>query len=260
MAHQLSALLVIAQRDLLKFRRDRVRLAMSLIFPILIVAVFGGALQSNLGRAVGFNMVPFTFTGVLGLTLFESAALGVISLMEDRETDFSKEMFVAPVSRYTIVGGKVLGETLVALSQAVAIVLFGLFIGVGLTPLHLLLLVPASIACSLLGAAFGVSTLAALPNRRTAQQAFPLVMLPQYFLSGVFVPVNVLPGVLGVLSHLSPMRYTVDMVRATFYAGSGAYDHIVLQGPVVDVAVIAGLFAGFLALGTATFVRRERNR
>jgi ABC-2 type transport system permease protein len=251
---------MIAQRDMLKFLRDRTRLAMGFVFPFIFIGVFGSALQANLGSVASYSLLPFTFTGVLAMTLFESAAMGVISLIEDRENDFSKEMFVAPISRYTIVGGKVLGETMVALSQGVGIVLFGLVVGVGLTPLHLLLLIPAGTVACLLGAAFGGTTLGALPNRRAAQQIFPFVMLPQYFLAGVFVPIKVLPVALDVISHLSPMRYGVDLIRSTFYAGSRDYGHVVLQGPVVDLAVIAGLFVAFLSLGTALFVRRERTR
>jgi ABC-2 type transport system permease protein len=257
---QLSALLMIAQRDLIKFTRDRARLLIGFVLPFLFIGVFGGALQANLGGLTGYNLVPFAFTGVLGMTLFESAAMGIISLIEDRENDFSKEMFVAPISRFTIVSGKVLGETLVALTQGVGIVAFGLLIRVGLDPVHLLLLVPAALVSCLLGAGFGVATMAALPNRRAAQQIFPFVMMPQYFLAGVFVPIKVLPLILDVISRVSPMRYAVDLMRSAFYAGTPQYRRVVLEGAAIDLAVMVALFAVFISVGTVVFVRRERNR
>ena len=37
-----------------------------------------------------------------------------MSLIEDRENDFTQELFIAPISRYAIVFGKILGEALVA--------------------------------------------------------------------------------------------------------------------------------------------------
>jgi ABC-2 type transport system permease protein len=103
---ELSAILTIASRDLLKLLRDRTRLVFTLVFPFIFIVLMGGTLQGNLGRAAGFNFIGFIFTGVLGMTLFQSAAQGLISLIEDRETDFSQEMFVSPISRYSIVFGK----------------------------------------------------------------------------------------------------------------------------------------------------------
>ena len=45
---------------------------------------FGGSLEKNLGASAGYNFLAFTFTGVFAQTLFQSTALGVISLIADR--------------------------------------------------------------------------------------------------------------------------------------------------------------------------------
>jgi hypothetical protein len=45
-----------------------------------------------------------------------STAQGVISLIEDRENDFSQEIFVSPISRYAIVFGKILLDILSKIS------------------------------------------------------------------------------------------------------------------------------------------------
>src|SRR5438552_10060935 len=115
---ELGPVLAIAQRDLMRLLRDRPRLITTLFSPLLLIGVLGGTLQANLGKNIGFNFLAFTFTGVLGMTLFQSSAQGVISLINDRENDFSQEMFVSPVSRYSIVFGKILGESGVAMIQA----------------------------------------------------------------------------------------------------------------------------------------------
>src|SRR2546423_7843881 len=115
--NELTAVLTVASRDVVKLLRNRSRLAFTVIFPFASVAVMGGMLQGNLGPAAGIDFVGFVFTGVLGMTLFQQSAQGLVSLIRDRETDFSQEMFVAPISRYSIVFGKVLGETFGALLQ-----------------------------------------------------------------------------------------------------------------------------------------------
>src|SRR6059058_2204811 len=153
--NELNAIAAIAERDLFKFLRDRARLIGAFVFPFALMFLMGGTLQLNLGRAAGFNFIGFTFTGLLGMTLFQSTAMGIASVMEDRQNDFAQEMFVSPVSRYSIVFGKIAGETLVALAQALPLVAFAIVLRVQLEPAQLLLLVPAAIACCLVGGTFG---------------------------------------------------------------------------------------------------------
>jgi ABC-2 type transport system permease protein len=257
---ELGPVLAIAQRDLMKLLRDRPRLVTTLVFPLLMIGVLGGSLQANLGRNAGFNFLTFTFTGVLGMTLFQSAAQGVISLISDRENDFSQEMFVSPISRYSIIIGKILGESLVALPQGIAIVLFALIVGIRFSAIQLAGLALVTLLVCLLGGAFGVLVLSNLSSQEVAGQIFTFVMLPQFFLAGVFNPIKVLPPYLDVLSRISPMRYAVDLIRAAYYAGRPEFNRTVLDSPALNLAVIAAMFSIFLLIGTALFVRSERNR
>jgi ABC-2 type transport system permease protein len=253
-----SAILAIAYRDLLKFLRDPLRVVSTLIFPVIFVGIMGGSFQSNLD--VGYNYLIFIFTGVLAQTLFQSSAMGIVSLIEDRENDFSQEIFVSPISRYSIVFGKILGESLVALPQGLAILLFGLIMGISMSARQVLVLLPAALAASLLGGAFGVILMSNLKSQRAANQVFPFIMLPQYFLAGVFTPVDSLPPFLDFLSRISPMRYAVDLLRGVFYAGTPDYPEVVLLGPLSNMTIMTGLFLIFLVSGTWLFVRNERNR
>ena len=257
---ELSPILAIANRDLLKFLRDPGRLVSTFIFPLLFIGILGGSFQANLGAGAGFDFMAFTFTGVLAQTLFQSTATGIISLFEDRESDFSQEIFVSPISRYSIVFGKILGESLVALAQGIGIILFGLLVGVRLSPPQLLSLAPVALLICLFGGSFGIMILSNLSSRRLADQVFPFIMLPQFFLAGVFNPIRVLPPYLELLSRISPMRYAVDLVRGVFYAGQPEYAEVVLEPPLVNLVVLGVMFAAFMVIGTILFVRRERNR
>ena len=257
---ELSAIAAIASRDLLKFLRDRTRLVATFIFPFLLMSLMGGTLQLNLGRAAGFNFIGFTFTGVLGMTIFQSSAQGIASLLEDRQNDFAQEIFVSPISRYSIVFGKIVGETMVALAQAVPLVLFALVLRVPLTPTTLLLLAPVALISCLLGGAFGLLMMSMINDRQAANQIFTFLLLPQFFLAGVFSPIAILPWYLEVLSRLSPMRYVVDLLRDVVYAGRPEYHKVVLLDPITNVSAIAVMFAVLMFVGTALFVRRETNR
>lgn len=257
---ELSAILAIAQRDLVKFLRDRARLVATFIFPFIFVGIMGTSFRYSFGRSTGFDWLPFIFTGVLAQTLWQSSAMGIVSLLEDRQNDFAQEMFVSPISRYSIVFGKILGESLVAIAQGVGILGFGLILGVRFSAGQVLVLLLAAIIICIFGGAFGLIMISFLSNQRAAQQIFPFIMLPQFFLSGAFTPIAVLPIYLDVLSRLSPMRYAVDFTRDVFYVGSADANRVIVAPATFNLLVMAVAFAAFMVVGTRLFVRQERNR
>jgi len=257
---EINAIFTIALRDFTKLLRDRTRILASFIFPIIFIGVLGGSLQANLSSDVGYNFLDFVFIGVLGQTLFQSTAAGLISLIEDRENDFSQEIFVSPISRYTIIVGKIIGETLVALTQTLGIIVFGIIIGVPFGLSNMISLFPAALAAAFLGGSFGVLVLANLGAQRSANQIFPFLIFPQFFLAGVFNPIKTLPPVLHQISRMVPMTYAVDLFRSIYYYGTPEYDKVVLFDPLFDLLIIGVMSTIFIVIGTYLFVRNERNK
>jgi len=257
---ELSAIAAIAHRDFVKLLRDRVRLFSELAFPLILIILLGPALQSGFGAPGGLDLTAFVFSGVLAQTIWQSAALGLISLIADREEDFSQEIFVSPVSRYSIVAGKIIGESLVALPTGLGVVVVGLLIGVDLSPAVLIALIPVSLVVAVYGGAFGLLILSSISSQRTASQIFPFVMLPQFFLAGVFNPIHDLPLPLAVLSAISPMRYAVELTRNVYYGLQPGLPAPDVTAASVNVTVMGASFLAFMAIGTVLFVRAERNR
>nr|BBH86690.1 ABC transporter [Thermosporothrix sp. COM3] len=256
-----NAMMTIAGRDILRFLRDPMRLIFSLILPLILVGGLTGTLQSNLGRAVNYDLTTFSIIGMLAMNLFQTPMMGITSLIEERETDFSQELFIAPVSRYAIIFGKILGETTVALVQCIEIILSGLLLfGLHLSLTAALLLIPAALATCLFGGAFGTLLASLSSSARAASQLIPFLIMPQFLLSGVFTPIRVLPWYLDILSKLTPLRYVVDLLRGIIYIGDPAYNQIVLMNPIFNLLIIGVLFVIFMVAGTYLFVRNERNR
>jgi ABC-2 type transport system permease protein len=260
-AREANAIITIAYRDVLKFARDPSRLAATLVLPILYLGLFGEGLQAAFGSSLGYSYLTFVFLGVLAQTLFQSTALGIVSLIEDRENDFAQEIFISPISRYSLVFGKILGESLVAFSQAIVIVAFGAVIGVQLNWATLPGLLLAALVTCLLGGSFGLLLLATMGSQRTANQILPFLIIPQLVLAGVFNPLKGLPLYLDLASRLAPLRYAVDLTRAVYYAGQPAtYERVVLAPPFINLLIMTGMFVIFLVTGTTLFVRSERNK
>jgi len=252
-----SAILALAHRDFIKLLRDRQRMVADFAFPLIFIGILGTSLQAGFGGNSNINLLDYVFTGVLAQTVWQSSALGLISLLADREQDFSQEIFVSPISRYSIILGKILGESLVALPQALGIIVFGFILQIHIGPDQLARMALALIVIALFGGAFGVIVLANLSSQRAANQIFPFVLLPQFFLAGIFNPIQNLPLPLDILSHIAPMRYAVDLLRDAYY---GSTSRIVLSDATTNLGIIGGLFVLFMVVGTFLFVRAERNR
>lgn len=258
--HNLNAVFTIAFRDIIKLLRDRTRILASFIFPVIFIGLLGTSMQQNVGGSLNYNYMTFVFIGVLGQTLFQSTASGIISLVEDRQTDFAQEMFIAPISRYSILLGKILGETMVALVQMIGVLLFALVIRIPVDYASLVTTFPFFIPAAFFGGAFGVLVMSSLSEQRSANQIFPFLLFPQFFLAGVFTPVKVLPPILLILSRISPMTYAVDLIRSVYYWGTPEYSEVVLFNPVLNLTVVIVAGTIFMAIGTHLFVRNERNR
>ncbi len=256
----INAILTIAFRDITKLLRDRTRIVGSFIFPIIFIGVLGTSLQQNLGKGLGYNFLVFVFVGVLAQTLFQSTAAGIISLVEDRQNDFSQEMFIAPISRYSILLGKILGETLVSVVQIGGVLIFAFIIGIPLQISGLIRLIPFIFMVSLFGGAFGVMVMSNLADQKSASQIFPFLLFPQFFLAGVFNPIFNLPLPILIASRIAPMTYAVDLLRNIYYWGTPEYAKVVLFSPILDIAVVVTESILFLVIGTYIFVRNERNR
>lgn len=256
----INAIAVIALRDLTKLFRDKTRMIASLIFPLVFVGILGSSMDSNLSVDVGYSFLAFVFTGVIGQNLFQSTAAGLISLVEDRQNDFAQEMFIAPVSRYVIILGKIVGESMVAVVQLIGVLVMGLVFGIPFSLQQIVSLIPVIGLVCLLGGSFGVMVMAWMSDQKQANQVFPFLIFPMFFVSGVFSPIKNLPIILTVLSRISPMTYAVDLVRSVYYWGRPEYSKVVLYGLPIDLAVIATLTTIMFVVGTIIFVKKEKTR
>jgi len=255
-----NSILIIAYRDILKLFRDKRRLVGGLVFPIASIAILGSSLDANLSKSVGFNFLVFVYLGVIAQNMFSSTASGIAWLIEDRQNDFAQSFFVAPISRYVIVIGKILGESIVSYTQIFGLLIIGYLTGVPFDIVSLAKILPLLFLFCLFGGAFGVLIMANFMDKRSIDQIFPFFIFPQFFLSGVFTPMKELPLYLEILSRITPLFYAVDMLRGIYYWGLPEYDKIVVYHPLFNLVVIGIMFVVFLVAGTYIFVKSEKER
>src|SRR5437588_12138672 len=112
---ELRAIRIVWRRDLIRFVNDRIRIAASLVQPLLFLFVMGSGLQqlSSAGTH-GVNLKTFIYPGILCIAVMFTAMFSAASIVWDGEFGFLRETMVAPVRRSSIVMGKCLGGASVA--------------------------------------------------------------------------------------------------------------------------------------------------
>jgi ABC-2 type transport system permease protein len=204
---------MIWQRDLICYFRERSRLLGSISRPILWLFIFGMGLRPTFHGTGNLTYTEFIFPGVIAMTLLFTAIQSAISIIWDREFGFLKEVLVAPVSRASVAVGKGLSGATLALIGGLITLLFAPFIGVHLSIVSFLVLIPLMF---LLGFAItGVGILIAA--RMTSFEGFGTIsnflIMPMYFMSGAIFPPHDLPEWLMVLVRINPLTYGVDLLR-----------------------------------------------
>ena len=257
---ELNTIVTVMAREITIFFKSPVMSIMSLTFPVVLMGMIGGNLMQNMAGGLGFQFGQFMLVGMLVNMLFMITAMGMTSLVDDHDIDFNQEMLVAPVSRYSLITGKILGASFGAIFSMAGTLVVGLIMGITLPISQFFLILVLSPLICLCGGAVSMIFIGLIKNKRAANFAVTLIVMPQMFLSGAIIPVNNSSGALLILNRIMPMTYCLDLVRAVVYRGSSEYDSVVMFNPVVNLAAIAALTVICLITGTYFFAQSEKNR
>src|SRR5205809_4539523 len=127
--------LSLCHRELIRFLRQRHRIVGALATPIVFWLLVGAGMNRSFKSDApgGENYLHYFFPGTVLMILLFTAIFSTISVIEDRREGFLQGVLVAPVSRMSIVLGKVLGGTFLAFGQGVIFLALAPLIGIKLT-------------------------------------------------------------------------------------------------------------------------------
>jgi ABC-2 type transport system permease protein len=211
---ELRAIRIVWRRDLIRFANDRVRIAATLVQPLLFLFVLGSGLQqlSSAGTH-GVNLKTFIYPGILCIAVMFTAMFSAASIVWDREFGFLREMMVAPVRRSSIVIGKCLGGATVACSQGIIMILLAPLVHVPYSVVLILGIFGLQLLLAFTVTAFGVMIAVRIKQMQAFFGVMQMIVMPMFFISGALFPVAGLPGWLAVLNRLDPLTYAVDPMR-----------------------------------------------
>ncbi len=261
-ASEMRAIKIVWQREVIRYFGDRVRIATSLLQPVLFLFVLGTGLSRLVMNGTGgLNLRTFLYPGILGMTVLFTAIFSAASVVWDREYGFLREMLVAPVRRSSIVIGKCLGGATVATTQGILMIAMAGLVGVPYAPALILGVFGLQILLSFMLTAFGLVVAARVKQMQSFMALTQMLVMPLFFLSGAMFPVTGLPTWLTVLNRVDPLTYAVDPMRRV------VFDHLTIKPsvrarldpgvtwggwhvpPLVEACVV--LTVGLALLGTA---------
>jgi len=244
----MRAIYILCVRQLKRYVRSPARIIGSLGQPILFLVALGFGLRAMFARAGQGNYINFLSPGIISMAILFNAVFSGIEILWDRQFGFLKETLVAPVSRFEIVLGRMLGGAIVAFVQG--LIVFGIcliagfrFVSSPYVPLAIFFMFMIALLFAGLGTVFG--------SVLQDMQGFPLIMnfliMPIFFFSGaIFAASPALPRVLDVLLRLNPLSYGVDGLR-------GALINQFAFGLTTDLVVVTLLTAALLGIGSYFF-------
>ena len=118
-----TAIYVLWLRELKRFVRAKSRVVGALAMPLFFLAFLGLGFRKMMipGLSEGVGYVSFLVHGILGMSLLFSSTFGGLSVLWDKEFGFLKEIMVAPVSRVSIVLGRLAGGITTSLVQGISL-------------------------------------------------------------------------------------------------------------------------------------------
>lgn len=238
--------------DLRAFLRNRqsrfFTLALPVLFLVIFASVFGGQAVKIAGGSIdtGVYYVP----GIMALGIIAAAFINlVISVTAQRETGVLKRRRATPVPAGAIIAARALTAVVAALGISVVLLgigwaAYGAHVPAQTAPALAVTVVVGTVSFCCLGFALA----SVIHDQDAAQPMTQALILPLYFISGVFIPASTLPKWLVNVAGIFPVRHLATALLTAYNPhthGSG------LAG--VDLLIVAAWGAAGLAFALRRF-------
>jgi ABC-2 type transport system permease protein len=208
-------------RELVRFYRQRSRVAgvilSPLVFWLVIGSGFGTSFRSGSGAGGGQHYLEYFYPGALIMIVLFTSIFTMMSVIEDRKEGFLLSVLVAPISRSAIVLAKVLGGTTLSALQGLIFLVFAPAVGVhfGFAQFGLIVLITSLVSFCLTALGFAVAW--QMDSAQGFHAVVNLFLIPLWLLSGALFPIAGASGWIRVLMRINPLTYGLEALRAALF-------------------------------------------
>lgn len=229
-----------ARFDLLAFGRNRQARFFTLVLPVLFLVIFVSVFGNHRVGPEHVKASTYYVPGIAALAVISGSFVNlVISITAQREAGVLKRRRATPVPAFVLIAGRALTATVVSLGVMTVLLLIGRFAyGVHLPASKLPVIVVVAIVGAISFCCLGYALSTTIHSADAAQPMVQAIVLPLYFISGIFVPAVNLPGWLQDVAEVFPVQHLADGLHRAF-------------DPAVHGSGIAWTDLGVLALWAA---------
>jgi len=211
----------VAWRELIKFFRTKVRLVVTLVQPVIWLALMGNMMQRMtdnpmMAQTLGTeNYLAFMTPGIILMTTLFGGVFGGVSIVWDRRIGYLEKLLAAPISREAIPFGKILAVMLQAGIQVVAIIVIATLLGVRFATGFpgILLMIVIGMLFSVILSGLSLSLAASIKTMETLMAIVNFLTLPLMFTSNALFPLEMMPKWLAAIARINPVTYAVGPIR-----------------------------------------------
>ncbi|GID94460.1 ABC transporter permease [Amorphoplanes digitatis] len=243
---------LIFQRQMQLLLRNPVWILVGVFQPVMYLLLFAPLLKPALGVRSNAEAYEIFVPGLLVLLAIFGGLFQGFGLIAELRAGVIERSRVTPVSRFALLLGRSLRDTVSLLAQAVIITLLALLFDLRVFIGYLLLAFLMLALISLMTSALSYGVALAVKSEDVLAPMMNTVAQPVLLLSGILLPLTFAPGWLQGIADWNPFSWAVSGVRALFIGDLAAPE--VWQGLAI-MAVLAGLALTWAARLFARSVR-----
>ena len=189
----------------------------------------------------------------IGLIVFFLVfVITIVAFLNERSQGTLERLMASPLRRGEIVVGYMIGFTVLALVQSAEVLLFALAVLKVYNQGNVILIFGLEALMALAAVNLGIFLSMFARTEFQAVQFIPLVVVPQFLLSGILFPVSTEPKPLQVISDVLPLTYAVNGLRDVMIKGAD----LTWSSLQLDAGVVAAYCVLLIVAGVATLRRR----
>lgn len=243
----------VAAVEVQKLHHDPLELLTRAVQPVLWLLLFGEVMAQVRGVSPGnMRYLDFLSAGILAQSVLFVAIFYGISAIWERDLGVLQRYLVSPAPRSALVLGKALSASVRALSQALFVYLLALILGVeiDLNPIHIVGVVAVIVLGSGLFSTLSLIIACIVKTRERFMGIGQVLTMPIFFASNAIYPLSLMPTWLRAVSHINPLTYEVDALRALMLT-SATSDY----GLMLDFGILVGTTAVLIAIAARMYPR-----
>ncbi len=201
----------------------------------------------------GFDTLDYFGAAFIGLVVFFLVfVITIVAFLNERSQGTLERLMASPLRRGEIVLGYMLGFTVLALIQSAEVLVFALAVLKVHNQGNVVLIFGLEALMAVTAVNLGIFLSMFARTEFQAVQFIPLVIVPQFLLSGILFPVSTEPKPLQLVSDVLPLTYAVNALRDVMVKGAD----LTWPSLQLDTGVVAGFFVLLIVAGVATLRRR----